>query len=112
MYIYSRSMKMNIVLVKHDLLFPPSEIGVFRDITLYTKMHTNYNILIESSPEHIDTCFKYMMRTGAFDYVDDIVKPGEEHGVLISDTRPCSVHVRRFWAGNLHRVLRDLQTVL
>jgi len=99
----------NIIIIKNDLIFPPSEISVFRDITLYTKVYTEHDVVIESEPHHVDTCYKYLTAHGAFDYVDDIIHPGEEAGVIVSDTTPCAVHARRFWSGNLNRILASLR---
>lgn len=101
----------NIIIIKNDLIFPPSEISVFRDVTLYTKIYTGHDVVVESEPQHVDTCYKYLTSHGAFDYVDDIIRPGAETGVIISDTPPCTVQVRKFWSGNLDRILHGLLSV-
>lgn len=98
----------SVIIIKNHLIFPPSEISVFRDITLYTKIYTSRCLIIESHPQHVDMCYNYLKSYGAFDYVDDIVHPGQETGVVVSDTSPCTIKVRKLWTGNLSRVLNQL----
>ena len=99
---------MSLLLVDGHLVFPPTEVSVFRDITLYANVFKSYDVLIQTEPSHVDTCYKYLKSCGAVDYVRDFVTPGETHGTYISDTHPCNILARKIWAGNLNRILQSI----
>lgn len=73
---------MNLI-IDADLTNPPSEISVFRDITLYSKVFLNLDVLLECESEHKDIYYYWLKNRGAFDYVDDFVAIKEENGVTI-----------------------------
>ena len=104
-------MNPHVIKINGDLVFPPSEIMVVRDVTLYTNVFIQTDIIIEIEKQYKDMCYKYMKSSGAFDYVEDIVTPGEESGVLTSDMHPCNIKIRKFHAGNLSRIIAALQTI-
>lgn len=97
--------------INGDLVFPPSEVMVFRDVTLFTSVFIQTDLIIEINEQYKDTCYHYLKSVGAFDYVEDIVTPGESHGVLISDMHPCNIKIRKFHAGNLNRIITALKTI-
>ena len=101
-----------LVIIDSDLVFPPTEAAVFRDITLYSTIYSQAHVLIQSQEHYKDACYHYLKSLGAFDYVDDIVCPGEEHGVIISKYPPYHIKARKLWAGNLNRVLNALRGML
>ena len=100
------------LIIDGNLLFPPSEISCVRDITLYVNMVTESSTLLQVDEKHIDTCYHYMKSTGCFDYIDDIILPGEETGVYISSFDPCNIKARKIWAGNLNRLLNQIKHIL
>lgn len=93
-------------------MFPPSEVSCFRDITLYAHVFVETPVLVQVEPEHVDTCYHYMKHTGSFDYVQDIVLPDQERGVMLSNTPPHDIRARRIWAGNLNRLVAEIQNRL
>jgi hypothetical protein len=65
------------------LLDPPSELVLFRDITLFASAFCKKNILLESRPEDVDFYHKYLKSRGAFDFVEDFVGYRSEYGQSI-----------------------------
>lgn len=101
-----------LVIIDSDLVFPPSEVSVFRDVTLYSTIYTDATVLIQSEQQHKDACYHYLKSLGAFDYVDEIILPGDEHGVIISKYPPYTIKARKLWAGNLNRLLNTIRGLL
>lgn len=73
---------MNLI-IDADLTNPPSELSVFRDITLYSKVFLDLDVLLECESEHKDIYYYWLKNRGAFDYIDDFVNSDQEHGITI-----------------------------
>lgn len=71
------------LIIDADLTNPPTEISVFRDVTLYSKIFLDYTILLECDNRHRDIYYYWLKSKGAFDYVDDFINFGDEYGVTI-----------------------------
>ena len=71
---------MNLI-IDASLSEPPSEVSVFRDVTLYSNVFLNYNILIECDTDMKDLYDYWLKIRGAFDFVDDFVVYDEENGL-------------------------------
>lgn len=100
--------KKKLFLLDGNLVFPPSETCVVRDITLYINVFMKVPVLVQISQEHVDLCYQYMKSKGVYDFCDEIVYPGEEDGYLISSIDPCTIKARKLWAGNMNRVIDQL----
>jgi len=102
-----------VLIINGDLIFPPTETACFRDVTLYTNIFTSAEVLLQVDQQHKDLCYHFLKSEGAFDFVQEIVTPDEAvHGTLISDKPPCNIKVRKFWAGNLNRILNSIRMYL
>ena len=101
-----------LVIIDSDLVFPPTEAAVFRDITLYSTIFSRADVVIQSDQQYKDMCYKYLKSVGAFDFVTDIILPGDEHGIVISKYPPYTIKARKLWAGNLSRVISSLSNAL
>ena len=64
---------MSNIIVDADLTEPPSEVSVFRDVTLYVKVFLKHDLLIECDNDVVDLYWYWLKSRGAFDYVDDFV---------------------------------------
>ena len=73
---------MNLI-IDADLTNPPSEISVFRDITLYSKIYLNFDVLLECDAEYKDIYYYWLKNRGAFDFIDDFVGVNQETGITI-----------------------------
>lgn len=73
---------MNLI-IDADLTNPPTEISVFRDVTLYSKTFLKCDILLECHRRHRDIYYYWLKSKGAFDYIDDFIDFGDECGVTI-----------------------------
>lgn len=101
-------MSLTDISINGHLVFPPSERAVFRDFTLYCKVFKQLDILLYIENDYKDQCYFYLKEVGCFDFVDDIVEIPESGSIVLSDDRPCDVLARRFWAGNLNRLIGEI----
>ncbi len=72
-----------LIIIDANLSAPPSKVTCFRDITLYSSVFLDSEIVIECEDEWKDTYWYWLKRNFAFDYVEDIVRPFTEHGITI-----------------------------
>ena len=61
-----------LVIISADLCNPPSDILMFRFLTQAVKTNLNSDVILEAQQEAIDIYYKYLVKKGAFDYIDDI----------------------------------------
>lgn len=94
---------MNLI-IDADLTNPPSEISVFRDITLYSKVFLNLDVLLECESEHKDIYYYWLKNRGAFDYVDDFVAIKEENGVTIRASN-ATIQIKYLRAEELNNII-------
>lgn len=88
---------------------PPSSVSCFRDLTLVAHEYCHYNVLVEVAPK--DPYYTYLKRTGAMDYVDDILLPGEEMGLRVDTDfiyAPTICVVDKITAVNLEDIFRAI----
>lgn len=98
---------MNLI-IDADLTNPPTEISVFRDVTLYSKIYLNYNILLECRRDDRDIYYYWLKNRGAFDYVDDFIDKYEESGVTIREVGG-TISIKFFNAQELNSVISLLK---
>jgi len=99
---------MSLLIVDGHLIFPPTEVSCFRDVTLYAQVFRSLDVVVQVEPHWVDTCYHYLKSRGALDYVEDFVSPGTTHGLHLSDSTPCHILARKIWAGNLNRIINSL----
>lgn len=99
---------MNLV-IDGNLTYPPSEISCVRDVTLYSVVWSKFNVLIEICPTYKDHVWRHLKSRGAMDYVDDIISPGREHGLKISDQPKSHIRVNYISCDNLNFIIDRLR---
>ena len=99
-----------VLVIDGNLVFPPSSTSCFRDITLYANVFRDVDVIIQIDNTHTDTCYHYLKQHGAFDYVQDILPPLVEDGVILSNTPPYHIRARKLWAGNLQRIVQEIMS--
>jgi len=70
-----------VLIIRDELLNPPTWLASFRDLTLICSMRLETDILIESADA--DVYYRWLKPKGAMDFVEDIVRPGSEDGLRI-----------------------------
>ena len=98
---------MNII-IDEDLTNPPTEISVFRDVTLYSKVFLDCDVLLECEPTDRDIYYYWLKTRGAFDYVDDFINFGDEHGVTIRQ-RKGTICIEYLSAHKLNQIISILK---
>tara|TARA_B100001093_G_scaffold317410_1_gene302806 strand:+ start:17562 stop:17876 length:315 start_codon:yes stop_codon:yes gene_type:complete len=92
------------LIIDADLTNPPSEISVFRDITLYSKVFLNMDILLECDSEDKDIYYYWLKNRGAFDYVDDFINCEQERGLTIRSSR-ATITIKYLRVEELNKVI-------
>lgn len=90
---------------------PPSQVTVFRDVTLYAHTFCKMDILVESEADARDIYYHWLKSTGAFDFIEDIVEYETEDGVSIRymfSDRPASLKLKSLGYHNYNKVLTFL----
>lgn len=98
---------MSNLIVDADLTEPPSEVAVFRDVTLYAKIFLKYGVLIECEHDVVDLYWYWLKQRGAFDFVDDFIAIGSENGTRLNSAGG-SIVVRHLTADTLNFVVGRL----
>lgn len=73
---------MNLI-ISGELTAPKSEVGAFRSLTLYATVFKKLDCLVECESEDIDFYYKWLKEKYSYDFVKQMVKRGEEKGVVI-----------------------------
>ena len=96
-----------VVLIKDELVNPPTWFSSFRDLTLICSMRLHADIVIETQ----ETDLYYNKTRGGMDFIADFVLPGLEEGIRI-DTEPNfdpSIVVDLIAPGNTHLLYNPIQ---
>tara|TARA_B100002019_G_scaffold54754_3_gene46863 strand:- start:2780 stop:3082 length:303 start_codon:yes stop_codon:yes gene_type:complete len=97
------------LLIDAKLTEPPSEISVFRDITLYSTTFLNYDVLLECEEDVKDLYWYWLRNRGAFDYVSDIVKIGSETGITIRQQENADIVLKYLRTEQLQLIINKLR---
>ena len=98
------------LIIEAGLTEPPSEVSVFRDVTLYSKIFLSLYVLLECDQDMKDMYWYWLKRRGAYDFIDEILTPGEELGITIRNGRG-SVTVHKLTAETLQFTLNRIKTL-
>ena len=101
---------MNLI-IDASLSEPPSEVSVFRDVTLYSNLFLNCSILLECDNDMKDLYYYWLKNRGAFDFVDDFVKFEEEKGITMRPHK-ANISIKHLRAEKLSWVISRLKTIL
>lgn len=97
------------LLIDARLTEPPSEISVFRDITLYSSVFLKYDVLLECEDDVTDLYWYWLKNRGAFDYVSDIVNMGKETGITMRQQAKADIVLSYLRAEQLQLVISKLK---
>ncbi len=97
-----------LLIIDAQLSVPPSSVSCFRDVTLYGNCFLNADVLMECRRSEKDLYWKWLKSRGAFDFIEDIVRPYEERGFLIKESKG-NLQVDRINESNLNFILNRLR---
>lgn len=97
------------LIIRDQLVGPPTWFPSFRDLTLYYKVFLRDDIVIES--DEVDIYVRWMRPRGGLDFVADFVRPGSEDGVHldVEPNYPRSVITDRIAPENVHRLISQIR---
>jgi len=94
------------LLISGELTAPPSEVGAFRDLTLYATIFRHLDCLVEVERGEADYYYNWLKNKYAFDFVREIVYIGEERGARLHYRS-----IRRITFNNLSDLITMVSTV-
>ena len=95
------------VIIDAELTAPPSEVSLFRDITLYSNCFLEQKVVIECMREERDYYYKWLKDKCAWDYVEDMIRPRTEEGFSLRIKR-ANVVVPRISYQNYVEIIKRL----
>ena len=101
---------MNLI-IDAGLTEPPSEVPVFRDVTLYSTVFLEMMVLLQCDPSMKDLYWYWLKNRGAFDFVQDIIEEGMEHGVKMGTANRANIAIKYLRVENLNFVLDRLKCI-
>lgn len=101
---------MNLI-IDAELTEPPSEVSVFRDVTLYSSMFLKMVVLLSCEKNMRDLYWYWLKNRGAFDFVEDIINyESEESGITMS-SKDAMIQIKHLRIENLNYVLSRLNSL-
>jgi hypothetical protein len=97
-----------VVIIEADLCAPPSEVALFRDITLFSHCFLKKNVVIECERNQRDFYYKWLKDKSSWDYVYDMITPCTENGITIRKSS-ARIVIPRIDYTNFTRVINSLQ---
>lgn len=98
---------MNLI-IDAELTEPPSEVSVFRDVTLYSSVFLNMEVLLFCESDMKDLYWYWLKQRGAFDFVEDIVCKRVEPGYIMA-TKDANLQIKFLRVETLNFVIQRLQ---
>ena len=101
----------NVLIIREELICPPTWFLSYRDLTLYCSTFLRIEIVLESEDDH--RCYHWVRRLGGMDFVEDIVRPGSQYGVRLDRVRRYSptVITDRISPQNCHRLIASIKSL-
>ena len=98
------------LVIRDQLINPPTWFASFRDLTLYCNVFLRSDIVIESDDP--DPYVRYIRPRGGMDFLRDFVRPDSEDGIRldIANTRPRTIVTDRISPENVHRLIAGIRT--
>ena len=99
------------LIIRDQLVCPPTWFASYRDLTLYCHILLKLDIVIES--ETADMYYHWIKPRGGMDFIEDIVRPGSEHGTRldVASHAPCTIVTDRIAPENVHRLIGAIRAL-
>ena len=97
------------LIIRDQLVNPPTWFASFRDLTLYCNVFLHLEIVVES--DAIDRYYRWIKPRGGMDFIEDFVRPGSEDGVRldIEHCYPRTIITDRIAPENVGRLIAQIQ---
>lgn len=101
---------MNLV-IRDQLVCPPTWFASYRDLTLYCHIMLKLDIVIES--DEPDLYYHWIKPKGGMDFVEDFVRPGSQEGARldVAQTAPRTIVTDRIAPENVHRLIAAIRAL-
>lgn len=96
------------VIIDSKLTAPPSEVCLFRDITLFTQSFLQEKVVLECRREERDFYYNWLKNKAAWDYVEDFIQPESENGRISIRTKGGNITIDRINYQNINFILQRL----
>jgi len=96
-----------VVIIDAELTAPPSEVVLFRDITMYSNVFLKKPVLLECRKEERDFYYKWLKNRASWDFVADFIKPNTELGISIRKYK-ANIIVERISYQNFDMIINKL----
>ena len=98
-----------LLLIDAELSAPPSEVTLFRDITLFSACFLKKDVVLECRHSEQDYYYRWLKVRGSWDYVNDIVRPKTEYGLSLR-LQKGNITIPRLTYSNFSFVMSRLET--
>jgi hypothetical protein len=96
-----------VLIIDAELTAPPSEVVLFRDITLFSHVFLGKNVVLECKRSERDFYYKWLKDKCAWDYVEDFVVPRTVNGWSIRP-KNANLELKRIDYSNLSLIIDKL----
>ncbi len=99
------------LVIRDQLVCPPTWFASYRDLTLFCHVLLKLDIVIESADP--DPYYRWIKPKGGMDFIADFVRPGSEEGARLDVTRtaPRTIVTDRITPENVHRLIAAIRTM-
>jgi hypothetical protein len=99
------------LVIRDQLVCPPTWFASYRDLTLYCNVFLKLDIVIES--DAADVYYRWIKPRGGMDFIEDIVRPGSETGprLDLACRSPRTIVTDRIAPENVHRLIAAIRAL-
>lgn len=95
------------LIINAELTAPPSEVILFRDVTLYANVFLGQEVVVECEKEERDFYYKWLKNKCALDFIEDFVKNDTVYGITIRKKR-ATISVERINYSNFQNIIQRI----
>jgi len=99
------------LVIRDQLVCPPTWFLSYRDLTLYCHVFLRLDIVIESA--EADIYYRWIKPRGGMDFIEDFVRPGTEAGprLDLACATPRTIVTDRIAPENVHRLIASIRSL-
>lgn len=96
------------LIIDSNLCKPPSEICLFRDVTLFAKTFIFEDVLLKCRPGTRSSYWKWLKKYGAHDFISYLIKDSEKESGFLIAPQKANVNVGKIDYDNLNFIISSL----